>query len=237
MLVAALGTDVRLGAVLDLFEDSDETLVQGFGFAWIAPDDLPAAYREAWPAVLDPNLQGLGRTLHADCWLVQSGFGVAPSAPQPFLDEDMMAVVAFDPADWPALRAVLREALDPEVDAELEHTDAGAGVFATLQSLLVEDEEMALEDALVELVSHLDEALDGMPATLSMVVSDGDRVLALRRAWGQDCAPMVFTTAAETLDGAQLVASQPLDDGVWQSVPEHHLLVLDRDRPPELFEA
>lgn len=237
MLVACLGTDIPLAALLDVFEDSDETLVQGFGLAWIAPDDLPAVYRSTLPAVLDDNLPGLGRALFADSWLAQSGFGVAPAAPQPLCDEDLMAVVAFEPADWPAVRSGLRGLLEADIEAELEHTDPGSNLFALLRTLLAEDEELPLEDALLELAARVEALLDGMPATLSVVVGDGERVLALRRAWGQDCAPLVYTTAAERLDGAQIVASQALDDDVWQSVPAHHLLVLDREHPPELFEA
>lgn len=237
MLVACLGTDIPLAALLDVFEDTDETLVQGFGIAWVAPDDLPAVYSSALPAVLDDNLPGLGRTLFADSWFAQSGFGIAPAAAQPLCDDDLMAIVAFEPADWPAVRTALRESLDADIEAALEYTDPGSTLFALLRTLLAEDEELPLEDALLEMSARVESMLDGMPATLSVIAGDGERVLALRHAWGQDCAPLVYTTAAEHLDGAQIVASQPLDDDVWQSVPAHHLLVLDRGHPPELFEA
>lgn len=237
MLLASLGNDIALDALLTLFEDADETLVPGFGVAWFAPDDLPATYRSTHPAILDDNLDGLARALYADCWLAQSGFGLAPGAPQPLADDDLMALVAFDPADWPTLRTALRDALDPEIEAALDHTDPGAGVFALLRTLLNDDDELPVEEAVAELVARLSAMLDGMPAALSLVVSDGERVYALRRAWGQDCAPLVYTTACELLDGAQVVASQVLDDTPWQSVPPHHLLVLDRERPPELIGA
>jgi hypothetical protein len=237
MLFACLGNDVSLEAVLTVFEDADETLVPGFGFSWYAADDSPAAYRTLTPAVLDEILDALARTLYSDCWLAQSGFGVAPAAPQPLHDDDLMALVAFDPADWPALRAVLRDALDPEIEAALDHTDPGAGVFALLRHLLAPDDQLPVEDAMLELVSQLGGLLDGMPATLTLIVTDGDQVLALRRAWGQDCAPLVYSAASEVVDGAQVVASEPLDDGPWQSVPAHHLLVLDGEQPAELIEA
>lgn len=237
MLFACLGNDVSLEAVLTVFEDADETLVPGFGFAWFAADDMPAAYRNGNPAVLDNNLDGLARTLFSDCWIAQSGFGHPPAAPQPLYDDDLMALVAFDPADWPALRAVLREHLDPDIEGALDYTDPGSAVFAMLRSLLAPDDQLPVEDALLELVSQLSAMLDGMPATLTLVASDGDQVLALRRAWGQDCAPLVFSNSCDLVDGAQVVASQPLDDGPWQSVPAHHMLVLDREQPAELIVA
>lgn len=237
MMLACLGNDISLDSLFTVFEDADETVVPGFGISWFAPDDLPAAYRTAQPAVLDGNLDGLARTLFSDGWLAQSGFGIAPAAPQPLHDDELMALVAFDPADWPALRAVLRENLDADIEAVLDHTDPGAGAFALLRTLLAEDAELSLEEALPELVSQLTEMLDGMPAVLSLMVSDGERLVALRRAWGQDCAPMFFSTTCDLLDGAQCIASQALDDGPWQSVPPHHLLVLDRNRPPELVPA
>ncbi len=237
MLLGCLGNDVPLDTVLTVFEDADETLVPGFGVAWFAPDDLPAAYRGPTPAILDSNLESLARTLFNDCWIAQSGFGITPAAPQPLHDEDMMAVVAFDPADWPALRVMVRENLDPEIEAALDYNDPGAGVFALLRNLLLDDDDMGLDDAILELVTQLTAMLEGMPAVLSLVVSDGDQVLALRRAWGQDCAPLVFTASCELMDGAQCVASQVLDESPWQSVPPHHLLILDRERPPELVAA
>ena len=237
MLMGCLGTDVALEALVTVFEDADETLVPGFGFAWFAPDDLPVAYRSVAPALLDDNLDALSRALYADCWLAQTGFGLTPAAPQPLHDDDLMAVIAFDPADWPALRAAMREHLDPDIEAGLDYTDPGAAVFALLRNVLSADTELPVEDAVLELVAQLAAMLDGMPATLTMLLSDGDRVLALRRAWGQDCAPLMYSTASEVLDGAQVVASQALDDSPWQSVPAHHLLVLDRERPPELINA
>ena len=237
MLMGCLGNDVPLEALVTVFEDADETLVPGFGFAWYAPDDLPVAYRSVQPALLDDNLDGLSRALYADCWLAQTGFGLVPAAPQPLHDDDLMAIVAFDPADWPALRSVLREHLDPDIEAALDHTDPGDGVFALLRNILGTDDQLPVEDAVLELVSQLAAMLDGMPATLTALVSDGDRIYALRRAWGQDCAPLMYSTACEVLDGAQVVTSQALDDGTWQSVPPHHLLVLDRENPPELIEA
>ncbi len=237
MLMGCLGNDIPMEALVTVFEDADETLVPGFGFAWFAPDDLPVAYRSVQPALLDDNLDGLARALYADCWLAQTGFGLIPFAPQPLHDDDLMAVVAFDPHDWPALRAVLREHLDPDIEAALDYTDPGAAGFALLRNILSSDTNMPVEDGILELVAQIAAMLDGMPATLTVLISDGDRVLALRRAWGQDCAPLMYSTACEVLDGAQVVASQSLDDGTWQSVPAHHLLVLDRENPPELITA
>jgi len=237
MLLGCLGNDVPLDTLLTVFEDADETLVPGFGVAWFAPDDLPAAYRSAAPAILDSNLESLARTLFNDCWIAQAGFGITPAAPQPLHDDDLMAVIAFDPADWPALRIMVRENLDPEIEATLDYNDPGAGVFALLRNLLLDDDDMALDDAVLELATQLTAMLEGMPAVLSLVVSDGEQVLALRRAWGQDCAPLVFTASCELMDGAQCVASQVLDESTWQSVPPHHLLILDRERPPEVVAA
>src|SRR5690606_34487280 len=139
MLLACLGNDIPLDSVVTLFEDADETLVPGFGLSWFAPDDLPAAYRSGQPAILDSNLEGLARTLFSDCWLAQSGFGLGTAAPQPLFDDDIMVLVAFDPADWPAIRAIVRENLDPEIEATLDHTDPGAGIFALLRHLLIAD--------------------------------------------------------------------------------------------------
>lgn len=237
MLVACIGPDLSLGVLADAMDEAGATLQPGFGAAWYAPDDLPVAYCVTVPAILDPNLDALGRALYADCWLLQAGSEPPPAAPQPLVADDLACAVEFAPDDWTALRAGLRERLDEETEAALDYTDAGSGVFALLQDLLDSDEEMTVEDAMLELVSVLDELLDGMPATLLVTATDGEQIWALRRAWQAECPPLHWCTDAELFDGAQMVASEPLGEGVWQLLPEQHLLVLDRETPPELIAA
>lgn len=234
MLLACLGPDLPLGALAVALEDASEAS-PGFGAAWYAPDDLPVTYATALPAALDPNLDALGRALYADCWLLQAGNGLPPAAPQPLTGDDLACAVEFAPGDRGAFRAALREELDEDTDAALEHVDAGSCVFALLQDILAADEELAVEDALVELVGTLDGILDGTPATLLMVVTDGEQVWALRHAWRYPCPPLHWCTDAESFDGAQTVCSEAVGEGVWQRLPERHLLVLDREVPPELI--
>ncbi|VAW79523.1 hypothetical protein MNBD_GAMMA13-168 [hydrothermal vent metagenome] len=69
-----------------------------------------------------------------------------------------------------------------------------------------------------------------------MVVSDGERLYAVRHAIGDACPTLYYTTDDDAFPDGQLIASEPLtESGVWQSVPEHQILILDPEEPPELL--
>jgi glutamine amidotransferase len=61
--------------------------------------------------------------------------------------------------------------------------------------------------------------------------------LVHRHALNHYCPSHYFTTDDELFPGGQLIASERFtDDSFWQPVPEHRILILDADKPPELLE-
>ena len=69
------------------------------------------------------------------------------------------------------------------------------------------------------------------------IVTEGERLYASRHALNHGCPSLYYTTDDELFPGGQLLASERFtDDSFWQPVPEHHILILDAEKPPELLE-
>ena len=73
------------------------------------------------------------------------------------------------------------------------------------------------------------------PALLNLVVTDNGSIYAARYALNHESPSLYYTTTDPDFPGGQLVASERFsEDTGWQTVPEHHVLVLRPDHPPEL---
>ena len=214
----------------------------GYGFSWYTDNGRPAAYVNPGPIWTDPNLPHLARTLVSDLWLASvrsatEGNPVNHANTQPFVDDEFL----FDHngliEDFhSAVRQKLVADLDPLYLPAIRGNTESEYLFAALRQLLNQNPDLPVESALSELMQQVAHWLDGRRALLTMVVSDGERLYAARHAYNDDCPTLYYTTDDEAFPNAQLIASEPLtESGVWQSVPEHHILILDPEEPPELL--
>ncbi|MDX9766018.1 MAG: ergothioneine biosynthesis protein EgtC [Ectothiorhodospiraceae bacterium] len=215
----------------------------GFGFGWYAPDDGTAVYRNPAPIWTDPNLEALGRSLEADLWIatVRSatpGFPPGLINTQPFHDGDHLFTHNGFIRDFTrSLRPALLRILHPDIEAAVRGNTDSEYLFALLRQMLWEDGGRAPEVAIAETLGLVEEWADDAPALLNLLFSDGERIYATRHAINHACPSLYYTTDDEAFpDGAQLVASECLtEDGLWHTVPEHHILILDAEAPPELI--
>lgn len=215
----------------------------GFGFAWYGPDDRPVTYVSPMPIWSDVNLPGLARALSADLWVASvrsatSGFASGPANTQPFCDEELIFTHNGYLEDFNrGLRREFLGYLDDDFVAEIRGNTDSEYLFALIRQLLADDEDRPVESALGEAMNLLADWCGERAALLNLVISDGERVYAARHALNHDCPSLYYTTDDEHFpDGAQLVASERLTDAqFWQPVPEHHLLILDPEQPPELL--
>lgn len=214
----------------------------GFGFGWYDPDGAPAAYVNPQPIWADPNLPALAHALRNDLWLaaVRSaapGFGNTPADTQPFRDDELLFLHAghIDHFRHSVRPKLLRE-LSPDIEAAVRGGTDSEYLFALLRQILAEDEDMSVDSAIGETLALVDDWAGAARALLNLVVSDGERVYAVRHAVNADSPSLYYCVDDETFpDGAQLVASEALtEQGLWQPLPEHSLLVLDPETPPEL---
>lgn len=212
----------------------------GFGIGWYN-GSVPATYRQILPIWADPNLPDLGHSLARGFWLghVRSatpGFAAGFTNTQPFTDGELMFAHNGFITDFSTkVRPRLRRWLLPNIEAGIHGSTDSEYLFAILRQLLAEDEERDLSDAL-RLMQQLLLEWDCEQSLLSLMLTDGARVVAMRHALEAECPSLYFTLDDETFPEAQLLASEPLTEtGLWQTVPPHHLLVLASDEPPQLI--
>ena len=214
----------------------------GYGFGWYDDAGRPAVYVNPNPIWTDPNLPHLARSLVSDLWLA-SVRSASPGNPvnhantQPFADGEFLfdhngLIDNFHDRVRPNLLDDLDAAYLPSICGNTE----SEYLFAALRQILNQNPDLPVESALGELVQRIEDWIGDNRALLTMVVSDGERLYAVRHALGDDCPTLYYTTDDDAFPNAQLIASEPLtESGLWQSVPEHQILVLDPEEPPELL--
>jgi len=214
----------------------------GYGFAWYDGERQPAVYVNPAPIWNDPNLPHLARTLVSDLWLASvrsatEGNPVNHANTQPFVDTEFLfdhngLIDRFHSEVRPRLVADL----DPRYLPDIRGNTESEYLFAALRPLLAEDPDLSMEAALIELMKRIERWANGCRSLLTIVVSDGERLYAVRHALADEPPTLYYTVDDEAFPNAQLIASERLtDSGFWQAVPEHHILILDPEEPPELL--
>ncbi|WP_455385584.1 ergothioneine biosynthesis protein EgtC [Acidihalobacter prosperus] len=215
----------------------------GFGFGWYGLDGTPETYINPQPIWADANLGTLARNLRGDLWMASvrsatPGFGSTPANTQPFRDDDLLFLHNGFVDDFRrSVRPKLLRELAADIEADVCGDTDSEYLFALLRQILAEDEDMAVESAIGETLALIDDWAGETAALLNLIVSDGERVYAVRHAVNHDSPSLYYCVDDEDFpDGAQLVASEALtEQGLWQPLPEHSLLILDPESPPELI--
>lgn len=214
----------------------------GFGFGWYTDDGRPAVYRNILPIWNDSNLTALCRSLEFGLYLAMvrsatAGNPLSQTNTQPFFDDELMFTHNGYVMDHHAgLRPLIERELAPVIHGDIQGNTDSEYIFALLRQLLHLDPELTIERGLLTLCSRLEHWLEGTEALLNFVVSDGKRLYAVRHALNHDCPSLYYTTDDDAFPGGQLIASERLTPSdYWQPVPEHQLLILDPQEPPELI--
>lgn len=213
----------------------------GFGLGWYAEDGEPALYVCPLPIWSDPNLAHLARSLQSDLWFanVRSatpglGFGFANT--QPFAADGLLYMHNGFIRDFGAhVRPQLHTYLDPLIQAGIAGNTDSEYLWAMLRHQLADDEDIAIETAIAEMFELLSDWIGDGTAMLNLMVSDGERIYAARHAINDTCPSLYFTTDDDRFPNGQVIASERLtDEAYWHAVPDHTILILDPEQPPEL---
>jgi glutamine amidotransferase len=214
----------------------------GFGFGWFGPDNKPATYTSARPIWSDSNLPDLARTLTAPLWLAEvrsatQGNPVHQFNTAPFCDAQRLYIHngfirEFHHCVQPEITAMLT----PEIAAGIRGNTDSEYLFACLQQLLLDDASLDLPGAIRQLFALLADMVTNQAALLNIIITDGTHLYAARHGINHECPSLYYTTDDELFPGGQVIASERLSEGsFWQPVPEHHLLMIGPDKPPELL--
>lgn len=214
----------------------------GYGFAWYSDADRPSVYVNPTPIWSDPNLPHLARALSSDLWIASvrsatAGNPVSHANTQPFVDHELVFEHngLIDDFHCQILPKIMRE-LDPAYLPGIRGNTESEYLFALLRQLLANDPDLPMEAALVELLRRVEQWSNGCACLLNLIVSDGERLYAVRHALNDDCPSLYYTCDDEMFPNAQLIASECLtESSFWRSVPEHQILILDPEAPPELL--
>jgi len=214
----------------------------GYGYGWYDDNDQPLNYRSTMPIWSDPNLESLGRGLVSDLWLAYirsatAGHSVNPSNTQPFFDDELLFMHNGYIEDFTTqVRRDISDYLSNDIRAAIQGTTDSEYLFALLRELLSSNTELSIEEACGEMQGLLADWLGDTKALLNFIISDGELLYALRHGINHDSPSLYYTTDDELFPDAQLIASERLtQDELWQPVPDHHILILSNDDPPELL--
>jgi len=214
----------------------------GYGFGWYDTNDQPVNYRSTMPIWSDPNLESLGRGLESDLWLAYirsatEGSSVNHSNTQPFYDNELLFMHnGYIEGFANQIKHHISDYLSNDIRAGIQGNTDSEYLFALLRELLNNNQEMSVEDACTEMLSILTSWLGNAKALLNFILSDGELVYAVRHGYNHDSPSLYYTADDQLFPDSQLIASERLTHGeLWQPVPEHHILILSNDEPPELI--
>lgn len=211
----------------------------GFGFGWFDGRGRPARYVNVFPIWSDTNLGALGEALHANAWVgaVRSATpGIAHGAAntQPFHDDRYLFLHNGYLRDFARrVRPQARAFLHPEIENAVDGNSDSEYLFAALRQLLLDSDRV--ERALVALAT-LAAAWDADgPALLTIVVTDGRRLYALRHAVNGEPPTLYYALGLSNFPHGALLASEPLTaDGDWRALPAHAFAVLEPGHDPRV---
>jgi glutamine amidotransferase len=214
----------------------------GFGIGWYSElGGVPAVYRSVHPAWNDRNLRELAAHVSSPLFFAHirasTGTAVQETNAHPFRHGRWLFMHNGLVREFPRVRRDLFLAVDPELVPEIEgSTDSELLFYLALTFGLEHDPVEALERmaGFVEDVAHEHGIED--PLQMSVAVTDGERIIAVRYSSEGKSRSLYYSTHARALkelypdleelqglsDEARAVVSEPLGDlvGAWNEVPE-----------------
>ncbi len=214
----------------------------GYGFGWYNDDNIPSIYTSILPIWSDTNLPPLANSLRNSLWIAEvrsatPGNPVNQANTAPFCDDRLLYTHnGFIQNFHSNLLADIHQLLSPVIGADIRGNTDSEYLFACLRQFLLDDAQLDMCGALMQLFEWLAQRLGDTEALVNIVITDGERLYASRHSYNHACASLYYTTDDEMFPGGQLIASERFsEDSFWQPVPEHQLLVLDPRKPPELL--
>jgi predicted glutamine amidotransferase len=224
------------------------TNADGFGLGWYGTSALPGVYRSVSPAWSDRNLQELCAQIESPLFLAHirasTGTPVQQTNCHPFRHDRWLFVHNGFVADYDHLRRDLVLAVDPRLFAHVEGTTDSELLFFLALTFGLDDEPLPALERMAGFVEATARRHDvAEPLQMTVGVSDGERLYAVRYASGQLQANSLYVSNdardvrllypederfRHLSDEARAVVSEPLGDlpGLWREVPPSSALIV-----------
>lgn len=257
-LLAYLGSPIQLDQLL--YQPEHSLIVQsyqpremtagllnadGFGVGWYSSKgaDLPYRYRNTLPIWSDVNLPNISRYVDSACVLAYVRSATLPESVefnncQPFSRDRLLFVHnGFINHFRETLYRPIRETLSDEVYSLIHGTTDSEHLFALVLDALVRSQNLSLLEALQQAMATLTDLAKAAKVYFSanIILSDGKQLVVSRYA-NRSPVPSLYWLAKDSgLGQGVIVASEPLFEGNWISIPEDNFLQVGTDLAVNLY--
>ena len=245
-------------------QERDEPLNgDGFGVGWYANElsHEPAVFRSITPAWNNRNLQNLARVVASDCILAHvraatQSSGVNDANCHPFRFGQYLFMHNGDIGNFRQVRRRLLNEVSDDAFTNVYGSTDSEHFFAVLIDELhrapdapaIERLAEAMERTIERVLAIVARHGDGAPSHLNCAIADGSHAVVSRFANDPDEGPPTLyyylgqlypniDAGADTTPTSEsmIVSSERLTASIgWEVIPPNHLILLSRDKPPEL---
>ena len=224
-------------------EEMEEAVLNadGFGIGWYINGKHPCTYLNTQPAWADINLQSLSVSISSSLWLANvrsatPGQMTGLANTQPFISGNLIYMHNGYINNFNlGIRQRFHEYLSPEIQAEITGNTDSEYIFALFREHLQKNTR-DFPHLFKITMDSLYEILKGETALLNIIISNGSCVYALRHAFDKKCPSLYYTYNDKQFNSASVVASERMTTNKnWQTVPEHSLVILAKEKQPEVL--
>lgn len=211
----------------------------GFGMGWYHSqrDERPFRYRNTLPIWSDDNLTSLVRYVESPCILAYVRSATPPLAVdlnncQPFQSDRLLFIHnGFINHFHQTLYRPIRRQLCDAVYNQIHGTTDSEHLFALVLDNLTRSPELSLLEALQQALTTLYLLARQPPVYFSanIILSDGRQLIASRFANRSPVPSLYWIDSQIDESRGIIIASEPLFEGNWNSIPESCLIHVGAD--------
>ena len=217
----------------------------GFGIGWYGQRETPGVYKGIQPAWNDGNLRDLSAHIESSLFLAHvratTGTAVQQTNCHPFRHGKWLFVHNGLIRGFPRVRRDLALAVDPELfPLIVGTTDSEIMFFLALTFGLEKDPVSSLEEMVGFVEGTCGEHGIEYPLQLSVGLTDGERILAVRYSSEGKSRSLYHSTNMTALQAiyphledfsadARVIVSEPLGElkEAWEEIPESTAVIVD----------
>lgn len=204
----------------------------GFGVAWYGKRSAPGLFKDVLPAWNDSNLRSIAAQIQTRLFFAHvrasTGTAVTRTNCHPFTYKNWAFMHNGKIGNWSDCRKSVEQMIAPAFYSARQGTTDSEAMFLLALSLgLLDDPVGALVSMLHRVLSVMDEQRASEPLRVSLALTDGVSIWALRCSSDQQSPSLYYgtphTNAVEPGDQAlRVIASEPLDSDAshWLKVEE-----------------